>query len=175
MLDNAFKYEEEVRMKLLDTWYDDKYKFYHASSYHEVYSLSAEREGDWDSRRFVSVDSRGDIIGLIHYWIAQHSEKVSGLGAINFSDNRITFGVDLMKVVDEIFCKYNFRKIEFCVIIGNPIEASYDRMVERYGGCITGIRHKSCKLIDNQYYDEKTYEIFREDYIDAKQRRKKDQ
>ena len=57
------------------------------------------------------------------------------------------------------------RKLEFTVVVGNPIEKTYDKLIKKYGGNIVGVKHKNCKLIDNKYYDEKIYEIFREDYI----------
>lgn len=171
MLDLAYKYEDEIRLKMFNTWYDKKYKFYHSSAYYDLFTLSDN--GDWDSRQFVSLDSDGSVIGLIGYGIDRITEIANGLGAINFSDNKFTFGMDLVNVIDDIFCKFNMRKLEFAVIIGNPIEKSYDRMVTKYGGRIIGISKKHCKLIDNKYYDEKMYEIFREDYIEAKNKRKK--
>lgn len=171
MLDLAYKYEDEIRLKMFNTWYDEKYKFYHSSAYYDLFTLSDN--GDWDSRQFVSLDTSSTVIGLIGYEIDRITEIANGFGAINFSDNKLTFGMDLVNVIDDIFCKFNMRKLEFAVIIGNPIEKSYDRMVAKYGGRIIGISKKHCRLIDNKYYDEKMYEIFREDYIEAKNKRKK--
>ena len=171
MLDIAFKYEEELKENLINTWYDDKYKFYWASSYHSFYSCPKDSDGDWDIRQFVSLDSEGNILGLIEYGISRDKDLVSYFGAINFSDNKVIFGMDLKQVLDDIFCKFNFRKIEFSVVVGNPVEKSYDKLIEKYNGHIIGIMHKHVKLIDNQYYDEKLYEIFREDYINVKENR----
>lgn len=171
MLDLAYKYEDEIRLKMFDTWYDEKYKFYHSSVYYDLFSLSDN--GDWDSRQFVSLDAAGTVIGLISYGIDRTTEIANGFGAINFSDNRITFGTDLAKVIDDVFCKFNMRKIEFSVVSGNPIEKSYDKMVIKYGGRVAGILKAHCKLVDNNYYDEKMYEIFREDYIKVKEKRTK--
>ena len=171
MLDLAYKYEEVIRSKMLDTWYDEKYMFYHASAYHTVWQNPKQEDGDWNNRYFASLNSKGEVIGLIDYHIDRESNMATWLGAINFTDNKVTFGRDLAQVIDDIFCKFNMRKIEFTVIIGNPIEQSYDRMVEQYGGQITGIKHKHAKLLDGNYYDLKEYEIFREDYIAAKENR----
>lgn len=169
MLDLAYKYEDKIKLKLLDTWYDEKYKFYQSSVYHDVYSLD-KKNGDWNSRQFVSLNSSGSIIGLIGYGINRTTETANGFGAINFSDDKFTFGLDLGKVVDDIFCKFNMRKLEFSVVVGNPIEKSYDKMVGKYGGRITGILRGHYKLIDNNYYDKKMYEIFRDDYIAEKRK-----
>lgn len=65
----------------------------------------------------------------------------------------------------DIFEKFHFRKLDFTVVIGNPIESTYDRMVEKYGGRIVGIQKKQVRLIDGQLYDKKLYEILAEDYF----------
>ena len=170
MLDLAFKYEEQIRMKMLDTWYDEKYMYYHCSPYHELYQTPSPSDGDWNNRPFVSLDQDGNLLGLITYTIDREYDFVSNFGAINFSDNKVIFGRDLITVIDDIFCKFNIRKIEFFVVKGNPVERSYDRLINKYGGKIIGIRTKHCKLMNGEYYDEKMYELFREDYIAAKEK-----
>lgn len=171
MLDLAYKYEEEIRNKMFDTWYDEKYMFYYSSAHHSVWMNPDPKDGDWDNRHFVSLNSDGEVIGVIDYHIDRECDMATWFGAINFSDNKIVFGKDLAQVIDDIFCKFNMRKLEFSVIMGNPIEKTYDRMVEQYGGHVTGIKHKHVKLLDGNYYDHKDYEIFREDYLAAKEKR----
>ena len=166
MLDLAYKHEKELQELMMDTWYDEKYMFYHYGIHHDIYTND---ENDWNSRQFVSLDSKGKVIGYISYEIIRTSDFANGFGAINFSDNKVIFGKDLMQVIDDIFCKFNMRKLQFCVVCGNPIEHTYDRLTKQYGGRIIGIRKKQVKLLDNQYYDDKLYEIFREDYITAKE------
>ena len=39
----------------------------------------------------------------------------------------------------DIFERFGFRKLVFSVAVGNPIEKSYDKMMERYGGRVVGI------------------------------------
>ena len=58
-----------------------------------------------------------------------------------------------------------FRNINFLLVIGNPIEKMYERLVKKYNGRVVGIRKSHTKLIDNKYYDVKEYEVFREDYL----------
>jgi hypothetical protein len=141
--------------------------FFNNCPYHDLFSLP--QDGDWNTRYFVSKDSKGTILGLISYEINRSYDLAMNFGAINFSDNKFTFGMDLAQVIDDIFCKFNIRKLEFNVVVGNPVEKSYDKMIKKYGGNITGIRHQHAKLIDGKYYDDKSYEIFREEYIMAKE------
>jgi len=170
MLDLAYKHEEQIRLNMLDTWYDEKYMYYHASPYHELYQTPSPNDGDWNCRQFVSLDRDGNLLGLITYSINREDDLVNNFGAINFSNNKIVFAKDLAKVIDDIFCKFNIRKMEFFVIVGNPIEKNYDRLITLYGGKIIGIKTKHYKLMDGNYYDKKIYELFREDYIAAKEK-----
>lgn len=146
---------------IVDTWYIEKYKYYHGACYSEVITNS---DNNWDNHQFVSKDNEGKIIGYMSYHIDRASDVVDCLRAINFSDNKLMFGRDLMEVLSNIFNKFNFRKLTFGVLVGNPIERSYDRLIKKYGGRIVGVKVKDCKLMDNVYYDYKIYEIFREDY-----------
>ena len=53
------------------------------------------------------------------------------------------------------------------MVIGNPIEKSYDKMVKKYGGRIIGTYKEDVKLIDGEYYDKKLYEILSSEYFNA--------
>jgi hypothetical protein len=166
LLDNARKYAEEVNSKLMDTWYDDKYKYY-SYNWHSRVEMP---DGDWNTMCFVSVDNNKNVLGYISYSLDRAVNSAHSFGAINFSDDKITFGKDLRQVIDDIFCKFNLQRMEFDVICGNPIEKSYDKMVAKYGGRVIGIRKRVATLMDNRLYDSKSYEILREDYLKSKQR-----
>lgn len=80
----------------------------------------------------------------------------------------MTFGRDLGQALTDIFEKFRFNKLKFSVVIGNPIEKSYDRMIQRYGGRIVGIFRQDTRLIDGNLYDVKDYEILRSEYLASK-------
>ena len=162
MLDLAIKYKEELQKKLEDTWYTDKYKFVHANVYCEKEEIE---EHTWSKHQFVSLDKYGNVIGYIRYNVDRGNNSCSGLHIYNFSDNKIVFGMDLGQAIKDIFEKFKFRKLTFCVLVGNPIEESYDKMIKKYNGRIVGIQKKEFKCYDGEYYDKKLYEILREDYM----------
>lgn len=166
LLDNARKYAEELKSKFIDIWYDEKYKYYHMGGWHREYTPSTD---DWEDMSFVSLDKENNILGHISYRLDRNISSAYDFGAINFSDDKLTFGIDLCQVIDDIFCKFNMQRMEFNVVCGNPIEKSYDRMVTKFGGRIVGTRKRAAKLLDNQIYDDKIYEILREDYLRSKQ------
>lgn len=166
MLDIALNHVEELKKKFASTWFDKKYKFYNYDTYYSDFEVSNET---WDNHQFVSVDKEGNILGYIGYSVNRQTYNCYALGIINFSDNRITFGMDVGKALSDIFEKFKFNKLKFSVIVGNPIEKSYDKMIQKYGGRIVGIYEKETRLIDGEYYDEKVYEILRKNYLKYKQ------
>jgi hypothetical protein len=156
MLDIAFKHEEELKKLFLETWHNDFYKFWTFGCFSDQYEAA---KNTWEKSEFVSLDSSGNVIGYIAYDVDRNTRNVSGLSALNFSENKVVFGRDLLQAMKDVFEKYRFRKIEFSVICGNPIERSYDRLAEKFGGRIVGIKTDHCRLIDGKYYDLKLYEV----------------
>lgn len=162
MLDTALKYKDKLTELHICTWHNEKYKFYNYRCY---WDLPTFKENTLDGHDFVSLNEKGEIIGAIGYCILRDTESVCGLGIINFTDDHTIFGKDVLQAIEDIFEKFNFRKLSFCVVIGNPIEKTYDRLALKYGGRIVGIERQETKLFDNKYYDVKRYEILREEYI----------
>lgn len=162
MLDIAIKYTEELNRLFRDMWFKDRYKFWNANSY---YNNFQPVEDTWNEHQFVSVDNSGDIVGYIGYSIDRDTYSVSGMSIMNFTRNKIIFGTDLRQVLVDIFEKFKFNKIIFSVIVGNPVENTYDKMVTKYGGRIVGYYKQDAKLFDNRLYDRKLYEILRSDYL----------
>lgn len=160
MIEIAQKHTDELKVKMADTMYDLKYMFAHAG-YTDEYNPS---RSTWDKHEFVSMNN-DTLIGYMSYYINRNDYSASGFYAINFTDDKITFGRDLGIVLNDIFTKFNFRKLTFGVYVGNPIEKSYDKAINKFGGRIIGVEREAARLLDGNFYDYKTYEIFRKDYI----------
>ncbi|MDR1549057.1 MAG: hypothetical protein LBT06_10780 [Hungatella sp.] len=163
MIDLALNHEEDVVQKLKSTWFKEKYKFYSFADYYDIIELE---KSTWKEHQLVSLNSNGEVIGFISYNIDRSCNSVTNFALVNFSgkENNITFGVDTLVAVREIFEKFKFRKMNFEVIIGNPAERHYDRIINKYGGRIVGIKLEDIKLFDGSYYDTKLYEISKESY-----------
>lgn len=161
MLEIAVKHQEQLMEKLRNTWFEEKYKFWNGSNCYEEWKLE---ENTWNAHQFVSIDSSGEVIEYIGYRIDRSSDNVHSLNIINFTDNKATFGMDVGRAIADIFERFHFRKLSFLVIVGNPIEPTYDRLIERHGGRIVGYKRKEVRLIDGNFYDEKLYEILAEEY-----------
>ncbi|MGL6198247.1 MAG: GNAT family N-acetyltransferase [Lachnospiraceae bacterium] len=177
MLDLAISHEEELINRFRQTWMDDKYKFYYAANYR--WDVELEKK-TWNSHDFVSIKSimqqdgitytDTEVLGYIGYQIERADEYTHDLAIISFAktdEENIVFAADLRAAIRDIFEKYNFRRLEWAVIIGNPVERVFDRMCRRYGGRIVGTYKNRVRLIDGKYYDEKLYEIEKDDYDNA--------
>lgn len=164
ILQPARLFKNELDTKLTEVWYDEKYKFYFGSYQEEI----EIEDSNFHYIQFVSLDSNNEVIGFFNSALNRYSNLVSSLSIINFTDNKITFARDIYHFIDYLFEVQNFNKIEFTVIQGNPIETSYDRIIEKYNGSIVGIQ-KDKSLINGEYHNVKLYEIMREDYIKSKE------
>lgn len=164
MIELALLYKDELTTKLRKTWFKEKYKYYNYSSYFSDFELSTD---NWVNQQFVSVDKDNNILGYISYNVNRQTNNAEELGIISFVDNSITFGKDLHQVILDIFLKFNYNKLSFTVVMGNPIEKYYNRMVLKYGGRIVGIKQQDARLMDNKIYDVKLYEITKDKFISS--------
>lgn len=170
MITNAMDYQDELRKALHAVWYDPKYQYYFYSNLRRPFSI----EGDGKPflrRDFVSLNNYGKLLGYIGYGIDAPVNLAYGFGAINFSDDMMTFGHDLRTVIDDIFVKFGMETFEFSVIIGNAAERSYDRLVRRIGGRILCTRHARTQDLAGNVCDDKLYEITRAEYLRFRNRK----
>lgn len=162
MLDIAIKYKEQLIEKFQGTWFQEKYQFWNCTNYYEEFQIA---DSTWEKHQFVSADASGEVIGYIGYYIDRPNEVVCSLNIVNFTDNKVLFGMDAGHAIRDIFEKFHFRKLVFSVVVGNPIEPTYDRLIEKYGGYICGYQKEHVRLMDGNFYDEKLYEILATDYF----------
>lgn len=168
MIDNAFKYEAILQQKFYDIWYNEKYKFWMNGCYNLEFEMP-HGQGDWQSRHFVSLNAEGDIIGYICYEIHRSDSRCSGLCALSFLDSvSVTFAKDLIRVIEDIFCKFNHRKLNFICLTDNPAYNMWYKYTLKAGGKQLCIRKLHTKLEDGYFYDSAEFEISRGDYMIAR-------
>ena len=165
MLDSAKRYEEKLKQLFFDIEYDPYYFYSYYAAYREVFKIP---DDTWQGNHFVSVHN-GEIIGYIKYGIKRSEYSVDALYVVHFggktAPNGYIFCKDVITAIRDVFEKYGFNKVNFSVVIGNPIEKTYDKMITRYGGRIVGIRKSDLRLIDGKLYDSKEYEILSSEYF----------
>ena len=165
MLKYAKPYEDRLRQLFDDIAFDDYYQFEQFMAYRETFKLPDDTYSEND---FVSLHGN-DVIGFIGYRIKRPENAVWGLQIVHFggpeAPHKFIFGKDVYTAIDDIFRKYSFSKINFGVIVGNPIEKTYDKLIKQYNGQIVGTRKQDILLIDGKLYDVKEYELFAVDYF----------
>lgn len=142
------------------------YQYYFGGSWRSDFSL-ADNNNDYQKRAFAVLNNNDELLGYISYSVDNELRIAQWFGAINFSNDKITFGKALRQVIEDCFLKFGLEVVEWCVICGNPIEKSYDRMCEKLGGHIIGIRHRRAMDLAGHVHDDKSYEILREDFLKA--------
>ena len=159
MLKPAKNYEDILKKKIRDTWYDERYQWYHSDSYR------GDQRFDDDNRwYFASIDENDNVIGYISFWVSRDVNQVCSWGAISFDIGNLTFTKDLIQLVDDLFTKYRFNRIEWCCVSGNPILPSYARFAARHGGRQVGVSRETVRTIDGELRNCHTFEILAKDY-----------
>lgn len=174
MLLPCYRYAEELRGLFSDVIHGPRYNYY-GGTWMPMYEVLATTEM---SHEYVSVvkgiesdeyEGEDVIVGYIRYYIDRENNSVTGMEILNFSeDHKLIFGLDVFRCIEDIFTKFNFRKMNVSVNVGNPVEKTYDRLIAKYGGYICGIKYLNSKMISGEYCDLKMYEMFREDFIQSK-------
>ena len=164
---NAKLYEEEIRRKMWEVWYNEKYQYYFGDDRRGDFQIQDDSNG-YVNHVFAVLDANNDLIGVINYSIDTAVKVAKWFGAINFSDttaSKLTFSQALSQVITECFTKFGCEVVEWHVIQGNPVAKGYDRVCPKVGGQIAGLLHKRALDLQGNTHDVKIYEILREDFL----------
>lgn len=159
---NAKLYEEHIRRKMWEIWYEERYQYYFGGGVRYDFSLGDNNE----KRAFAVLNDSNELLGVILYHVDEELRVAYSFGAVNFSNDKVAFGKAIRMVIQDCFLKFGMRVVEWNVICGNPIEKSYDRMCEKLGGHIIGVRHGRAIDMAGNVHDDKSYEILRDDFLE---------
>lgn len=162
MLKLAIQYKEQLDKLLQNIVFDDRFKFYINDSGPE---LTVKINDDcWKNLQFVSI-LNDRVIGLFEANINRQSNMVTGMAIINFTGKaNLVFAKDFRQFFYDLFLKYDFNKVEWGVVVGNPAEIIYDKFVAKRGGRVVGVYRESNRLWDGKLYDYKMYEILKREF-----------
>lgn len=165
MLKIAQEYEDVLKEKIIHTWYDKKYLYYAGGPG----DFSPELPPDnYSSHNFVSLNKRKEVIGYIGYSVSWELMSVNGLSVIGFSNNIADgniFVKDILKAINDIFCKYNMNRLEFWCCSDNPAIRGYRNFIKKCGGKEIGTFRDSTKLQDGRLHNQTYFEILHSDWI----------
>lgn len=163
MLKPAQLYKDELQKKLVETWYDEKYKYFYDTSGKNEIVLP---DNCYYQRYFVSVDKNENILGYICYTYDDNSSYAKWFGIMCFEDSYCyEFIADVIRVIDDIFYKFNLNRIEFQCFAMNPVCDAYRRFIKKYGGREVATLRQTTKLMDGMFHDSILFEILFDDLI----------
>lgn len=165
MLKPAILYIDQIKELMYNkVWFNPHYQYFN-----QVYDWVDKVDEDTKSaHQFVSIDKQGNICGVIYYYVDRYRRTAQGVNALSFDVNPYVFGKDVMQAIDDVFNKYKFNKLNFGVVVGNPIEPTYDKLCKKAGGKIAGYYEEDTILYDGRLADIKVYEILRKNYTRLK-------
>lgn len=166
MLKNLKPFENKIDRFVKDFENEEYLKYYTNSTYNNGFHCA---DSTWAEIGRASVDEKGELLGFIRADLYREDRIVSNIVLLNMTKKpNVTFARDTYEFLAELFDKYSFHKIKFTVTIGNPAEKIYDKIIEQFNGRVAGIAKDEVMLYDYKYYDQKLYEILKEDYLKSK-------
>jgi hypothetical protein len=154
MLEPAKLHEDQLNDCIAKTVMDPYYKWYHLSYGEPVITID---DTFWNKTQLVSTHD-GVVQGYFKATWQRPENYIDSVSCINFSkENKNIFAADIRSFFKYLGYTINVSKIIWTVVIGNPIERHYDRIVKRFGARIIGIERYAF-LINGKYYDRKLYE-----------------
>lgn len=160
MLHPAQLYRDELKRKLIEIWYNPKYKWYHMNDYHE-FTVPDTHDYRHD---FVHLDSSSKVDGFFSYNYSTRDRAMTNFGLVSFSDNGTGLVMDAIHHVKEMLESGEAQRIEFWAFVGNPVSSFYNKLVAHNGGVCCGYLRR-CAFFDGEYHDARMYEILAEDYV----------
>ena len=73
------------------------------------------------------------------------------------------FIADVIRVIDDIFYKFNLNRIEFQCFAMNPVCDAYRGFIKKYGGREVATLRQTTKLMDGMFHDSILFEILFDD------------
>ncbi len=163
MLEPAYLRRDEVKGLYAENIGKPVNKWFRNGSY-VVFELKIDPD-QWIRYQYVSVDKNNNIVGYLRANNSREHKLVDTIAIINFNgDKSLEFGKDVKRFF-WLLLQSDTRKIKFSVVIGNPIEATYDKICKKFGGRIVGTFYKDVKLLDGTYADRKCYEIMKDNKL----------
>ncbi len=166
MLRPALEYESILRNKVINKiWFDERYKYFNRG-WEELFEL---KETTWEYHQLVSINKQGNVCGFLSYRVDRATRNIDSFNAVSFFEDKLTFAQDIATAIHEIFTKFNFHKMIYGVVCGNPVEKTYQKFADKCNGRLAAVYRDDALLYNGQRADVKVFEIMRSEYLASKQ------
>ena len=160
MLKPAQLYADQLRTKILETWYQPEDIYWNGGAGDSIPDLP---EDNSSKHCFVSVDKRHRVIGYICYYVDWVAMSAESFGIISFDKGNLEFIKDLYRVIDELLTD-RMNRISWSCYADNPAIRGYRNFIRRHGGRECGYYRQYARLQDGKLHDSVMFEILAEEY-----------
>lgn len=119
-------------------------------------------ENEWSTIQRVSVGG-GVVGGYLAAQVDREVRQVRDLSALAFrgAGQRIglLFSRDLVRFVAGLVLDYGFERVAWSVVVGNPAEQLYDRVLPKLGGRVSAQFRRCIRRPNGSLTDQKCYEV----------------
>lgn len=162
MLKPAILYKDEIIDNFRKFYYTDTMILESGSLDNWIPNI--QDNNGMDDFDYAIVNSEEKLIGYISFKIDWYSSGAYNFGLLSFDPGNPTVGKDLFAIMNQLINEYKLHRIEWRMISGNPVERSYDRFIEKYGGQ-KYVLHDVFKDRTGKYRDSVIYEIITGDNL----------
>lgn len=142
--------------------YDEDMFLYNGCPHYNTIPDLTSTENNENIYRWAIVD-KDIVIGYFTYLIQPDIDTVCNFGLYSFKRGDSLIGIDIYRKMKELINTY--RRVEWRMIGGNPVQKHYDKFCKRYNGRKV-ILHKVTRSPGGEYCDEHIYEILKnEEFI----------
>ena len=161
MLRPAQLYENELQMKITETWYNERYMLWNVGHGDSAIDFCKD---NYDVHQFVSVNKFNNVIGYICYSVDWCAMSASRFRIISFDRGSFTFAKDVYQAVCDLFEKYHMNRIQWLAFADNPAIRGYRSFIKRHGGIECAHYRQAVKLMDGKLHDSVAFEILAEEF-----------
>lgn len=156
MIKPAILYKEQLEKKMAETWYDPEYMYY----YDTIPGIPDIADKPDNQYQFVSVDSKGRVLGYFSYWVYEPSRRAMNFGLMSFEKRNILFMRDAIQMFKDMFEKFGILSAEWrCYSRNKEALKLYRRIIKDYGGVEVGTLRRNGAPQNRELCDTVIFEV----------------
>lgn len=160
MIKPAILYKDELYKEMANTWFDPEYMYY----YDTTPGLPDIPDKPDNQYQFVSVDSKGKVLGFFSYWVYEPSKRAMNFGLVSFEKRNVLFMRDAIQMFKDMFEKFGVQSAEWrCYADNEEALKLYRRIIKDYGGVEVCRLRRNGAPQNRKICDTIIFEILRQD------------
>lgn len=160
MIKPAILFEDQLRLRIAETWYDPDYMYYYDTT-PGIPDIADKPDNQY---QFVSVNEKGEVVGFFSYWVYEPSKRAMNFGLMAFKKHNRTFMKDAVQMFKDMFEKFGIESAEWRCYANNTEAAKlYRHIIKEYGGVEVGTLRRNGAPQNREICDTIIFEVLKED------------